>query len=161
MKITLTLSPCECETLFQLSINHPWRDARLRASGLLMLSKGEHPTAIGQQCGVSPQSIYNWRHGWAQDGLVGLISGHAGGRPRKLNAAWLATVCELARTQALTLRGIVQQAEVIHGTTFPISLDRLGRILKEHGFSFKRTRMSLKKTATRNDLPPAPTNLPV
>jgi len=30
-----------------LSINHPRRDARLRASGLLMLSKGEHPTAIG------------------------------------------------------------------------------------------------------------------
>lgn len=48
MKIVLTLSPCECETLFQLSINHPWMDARLPASGLLMLSKGEHPTAIGQ-----------------------------------------------------------------------------------------------------------------
>lgn len=27
----------------------------------------------------------------------------------------LATVCELARTQALTLRGIVQLAEAIHG----------------------------------------------
>jgi len=161
MKIALTLSTCECETLFQLSINHPWRDARVRALGLLMLSKGEHPMAIGQQCGVSHQSIYNWRHAWEQDGLVGLIGGHAGGRPRKLNEAWLTTVCELAQTQALTLRGIVQQAEVIHGATFPISLDRLGKILKQNGFSFKRTRMSLKKTAMRNDLPHAPTNLPV
>lgn len=59
MKIALTLSPCEAETLFQLSINHPWRDARLRASGLLMLGKGEHPNAIGQQCGVSHQTVYN------------------------------------------------------------------------------------------------------
>lgn len=161
MKLSLTLSPCECETLFQLSINHPWRDARLRASGLLMLSKGEHPTAIGQQCGVSHQSIYNWRHSWEQAGLVGLISGHAGGRPRKLNAAWLATVTELARTEALTLRGLVQRAEAIHGSPFPLPLDRLGVILRKSGFSFKRTRMSLKKNATRNNLPPVRPNLPV
>ena len=161
MKIALSLSSCECETLFQLSLNHPWRDARLRAAGLLMLGKGEHPTAIAQQCGVSHQSIYNWRHAWERLGVVGLISGHAGGRPRKLSDAWLATVCELARSEALTLRGLVRRAEEIHGAAFPISLDRLGRILKSHGFSFKRTRMSLKKTATRNDLPPAPTNLPV
>ncbi|HHW4679559.1 MAG TPA: helix-turn-helix domain-containing protein [Xylella sp.] len=80
MKIALKLSPCECETLFQLSINHPWRDARLRASGLLMLSKGEHPMAIGQQCGVSHQSIYNWRHAWEQYGVVGLICTLIGGQ---------------------------------------------------------------------------------
>ena len=160
MKIALSLSPCEAETLFQLSINHPWRDARLRASGLLMLSQGKHPSVIGQQCGVSHQTIYNWRHAWEQEGLVGLISGHTGGRPRKLSEACLATVCELARTQALTLRGIVQRAEAIHGHPFPLSLDRLGAILRKNGFSFKRTRMSLKKTATRNDLPPAPPNLP-
>jgi hypothetical protein len=45
MKIAPSLSPCESETLFQLSINHPWRDARLRAAAFLMLSKGERPTA--------------------------------------------------------------------------------------------------------------------
>ncbi|MGB4468068.1 MAG: hypothetical protein WBI41_08500, partial [Azovibrio sp.] len=53
MKINLTLSPCKCETLFQLSVHHPWRDARLRAASLLMLSKGEHRTAVALQCGVS------------------------------------------------------------------------------------------------------------
>ena len=126
-----------------------------------MLGKGEHANAVGKQCGVSHQTIYNWRHAWAQDGLVGLISGHAGGRPKKLNEAWLATVFELARTEALTLRGLVRRAEEIHGAPFPLSLDRLGVILRKSGFSFKRTRMSLKKTATRNDLPPARPNLPV
>ena len=161
MKIALSQSPCECETLFQLSINQPRRDARLRALGLLMLSKGEHPTAIGRQCGVSHQTIYNSRHAWEQAGLVGLVSGHAGGRPRKLNEAWLATVCEQARTEALTLRGMVQRAEAIHGQAFPLSLDRLGVILRKSGFSFKRTRMSLKKTATRNDLQVARRYLPV
>lgn len=126
-----------------------------------MLSKGEHPTAIAQQCGVSHQSIYNWRHAWEQTGVVGLISGHAGGRPKKLSQAWLNTVCELARNEALTLRGLVQRAEDIHGAPFPLSLDRLGAILRQSGFSFKRTRMSLKKAVTRNDLPPLPPSLPV
>ncbi len=161
MKINLTLSPCESETLFQLSVHHPWRDVRLRAAGLLMLSKGEHRTAVAQQCGVSHQTIYNGRHAWEKAGVVGLISGHAGGRPRKLSEAWLATVCELARTQALTLRSLAQRAEEIHGAPFPLSLDRLGVLLRKSGFSFKRTRMSLKKNETRNDLPPAPSPLPV
>ena len=68
MKIALSLTPCECETLFQLSINQLWRDARLRASGSLLLGKGEHATAVAKLCGVSHQSIYNWRHDWARDG---------------------------------------------------------------------------------------------
>lgn len=161
MKISLTLCPCERETLFQLSIHHPWRDARLRAAGLLMLSKGEHRTVVAQQCGVSHQTIYNWRHAWETSGIVGLIGGHTGGRPRKLSEPWLATVCELAQTEALTLRGLVQRAEEIHGAPFPLSLDRLGVMLRQSGFSFKRTRMSLKKTVTQNDLPPAATHLPV
>ncbi len=93
--------------------------------------------------------------------MVGLIGGHAGGRPRKLSEVWLVTVTELARTEALTLRGLVERAEAIHGAPFPLSLDRLGAILRQSGFSFKRTRMNLKKTATRNNLPPAPKHWPV
>lgn len=160
MKCTLKLTSCERETLFQLSINHPWRDARLRATGLLMLSKEEHPVTIAQQCGVRFQSVYNWRKAWERRGIAGLIGGHVGGRPKKLSDAWLETVCELARTEARSLRGLAQRAEEIHGAPFPLSLDRLGRILKINGFSFKRTRMSLKKTVTRNDLPPTPKNFP-
>jgi transposase len=110
-----------------------------------MLSKGEHRTVIARQCGVSHQTIYNWRHAWETGGVVGLIREHTGGRPRKLSEAWLATVCELARIEALTLRGLVQRAEAIHGEPFPLSLDQLGVILRKNGFSFKRTRMSLKK----------------
>ncbi len=56
-KISLTLSECETETLTQLSINHPWRDARTRAAGLLL--------------GASHQSLYNWRHAWEARGLIG------------------------------------------------------------------------------------------
>lgn len=150
MKISLKLSPCEYDTLFQLSINHQWRDARLRGAGLLMLSRGEHPGTIAQQCGVSLQTMYNWRRAWEFKGLAGLLGGHTGGRPPKLNAAWLETITDLARTEALTLREIAQRAQAVHEAPFPLSLDRLGSILKNNNFSFKRTRMSLKKNGIHN-----------
>jgi transposase len=149
MKIALKLSDCERETLFELSVNHPWRDARLRARGLLLLNEGKHPREIAQQCGVSRQSLYNWRHVWEEKGVGGLLGGHVGGRPPKLSANWLETVTTLARQEALSLGQIAQRAEEIHGEPFPCSLGRLSVALKANAFSFKRTRMSLKK----NEIP--------
>lgn len=43
--------------------------------------------------------------------MICLIGGHAGGRPRKLSDAWLATITELT-IEALTLRG---NARIQHG----------------------------------------------
>ncbi len=161
MKIGLTLTECETESLVQMSINHPWRDARMRAAGMLMLGAGAHPTTIAQRLGVSHQSVYNWRHGWELQGITGLMGGHAGGRPRALSAEMLATAITTARTEALTLKGIAERIEAIHQCTLPCSLETLGVRLRSCGFSFKRTRLSLKKTTTRQDSPPASRNLPV
>lgn len=147
MKITLKLTECETETLVQMSINHSWRDARTRAAGLLMLSAGEHPTTIAKKLGVSHQSIYNWRHSWEESGITGLMGGHAGGRPLALTAEMIATAVSMATQEALTLKGIAERIEAIHQCALPCSLDTLGDALKARGFSFKRTRLSLKKTA--------------
>ena len=146
MKIKLTLSECETETLLNLSINHGWRDARGRGAGMLMLASDVRPKVVAGKLGVSHQSIYNWRHAWEERGLIGLICGHRGGRPPALSAAMIATATEVASTEALTLKGIAQRIETIHQCPLPCSQGTLGKTLKAHGFSFKRTRMSLKKT---------------
>jgi transposase len=155
MKIKLNLTECETETLVQMSINHPWRDARTRAAGMVMLNAKEHPTAIARKLGVSHQSLYNWRHGWEAKGLVGLMGGHAGGRPRLLPEAMLETAMTVARSEALTLKGIAERIEALHQCPLPCSLDVLSVRLRANGFSFKRTRLSLKKTAMPKNLPPA------
>ena len=155
IKIKLTLSESESETLLNLSIHHDWRDARVRGAGMLQLASGVHPDVVASKLGVSHQSIYNWRHAWEARGLVGLICGHQGGRPQALSAALVATAMEVATSEALTLKGIAQRIETIHQCTLPCSLDTLGKTLKARGFSFKRTRWSLKKSATRKNLPPA------
>ena len=64
MKIELMLSESESETLLNLSINHGWRDVRVRGAGLLRL--GAHPDVIANEWGVSHQSIYTWRHAWEE-----------------------------------------------------------------------------------------------
>ena len=148
MKIKLTLTECETVTLVQLSINHPWRDARTRAAGLLMLGAREHPAAIAEKLGVSHQSLYNWRHAWEALGITGLLGGHAGGRPRALPVPLLDTAVTVARTEALTLKGIADRVETAHQCLLPCSLATLGTRLRASGFSFKRTRLSLKKTVT-------------
>ena len=160
MKKKLSLTECEAITLQQLSINHPWRDARTRAAGLLLLAAGEHRTAIGAKLNVSHQSIYNWHGVWENRGVVGLLSGHAGGRPLALPEALIATAVSVASQEALTLKGIAERIKTAHQCELPCSLETLGKTLKARGFSFKRTRMSLKKSGTRSDLPPARKNLP-
>jgi transposase len=161
MKIKLTLSDCEVQTLRQLSLNHHWRDARTRAAGLLELNAGAHPTQIGERLGVSHQSIYNWRNAWRKHGLTGLISGHAGGRPTVLSPALIQTAVTVATQEALTLKGISQRVQEIEGGSIDYSLVTLGRALKASGLTFKRTRWSLKKSEMRNSLTPVKSNSPV
>lgn len=160
MKKTLSLTECEATTLLQLSVNHPWRDARTRAAGLLMLAGGTHRTVIEDRLNVSHQSLYNWREAWENKGLLGLIGGHAGGRPAGLSEALITTAVSIAAEEALSLKGIAERIEATHQCTLPVTLETLGKTLKARGFSFKRTRMSLKKNGTRSDLPLARKNLP-
>lgn len=148
MKLQLTLNECEIETLTQLSINHPWRDARTRAAGMLLLNAKEHPTTIAKKLDVSHQSLYNWRHEWETRGIIGLMGGHTGGRPRAISPAMLNTALIVARTEALTLKGIAERIEAAHHCPLPCVLETLGVHLRAEGFSFKRTRLSLKKSVT-------------
>ena len=149
MKIKLTLTECETETLVQMSINHPWRDARTRAAGMLMLSAKEHPTAIAQKLGVSHQSLYNWRHGWEDTGIISLMGGLPMGARDRFRRLCSRRAMTIARSEALTLKGIAERIEAVHHCPLPCSLDVLSGRLRANGFSFKRTRLSLKKSATR------------
>ena len=52
----------------------------------------------------------------------------------------------IATTEALTLASIKQRVQERHPHAPDFSLDRLSARLKERGFSFKRCRLSLKKS---------------
>jgi transposase len=132
-----------------MSMNYRHRDVRTRAAGLLLLGNGMSAPKAAVELGVSVQSIYNWLRLWQEQGLCGLLTVHGGGRPRALCAAMLATAMEVARTESMTLGQIAKRIEALHGEPMPCALETLSVALRREGFSFKRNRFSLKKSATR------------
>ena len=143
------LSSAEVITLEEMARHHPFADFRFRARGVLSLNAGIKPSVIAQVLGVSAQSIYNWAKWWREDGLVGLLDGHKGGAPVKLTANLLDTAEAIARKEPLTLAGIKQRVLECHPDAPTFSEDRLADGLKKRGLSFKRCRLSLKKSETK------------
>ncbi|KVW66261.1 transposase [Burkholderia ubonensis] len=139
-------------TLEQLGVNHRHRDIRTRAAVLVLMSNGMSAPKAAQRLRVSVQSPYNWVRAWQADGIVGLLGGHGGGRPRALSDAMVTTAAQAASTESLTLTQIAQRVEAVHGE-LPCRIATLGMALKREGFTFKRNRFSLKKSATKKSSP--------
>ncbi|MBE8597646.1 helix-turn-helix domain-containing protein [Xenorhabdus sp. BG5] len=145
MKSNITLSEPERITLQQLALNHPHRDIRTRGTGLLMLARGLKPRQIAAEIGCSLRVIYDWVHVWYDSGIVGLLGGHAGGRYPAMTSEMIATAVNAARAESLTLARIAQKVEDKH-VPLPCTLETLANTLKRQGLTYKRARLSLKKT---------------
>ncbi|MGJ0579929.1 helix-turn-helix domain-containing protein [Xenorhabdus bovienii] len=145
MKSNITLSEPERITLQQLALNPIHRDIRTRGTGLLMLARGIKPRQIADEIGCSLRVIYDWVHVWHDSGIAGLLGGHVGGRYPALTPDMIATAVESARAESLTLARIAQKVEDQHGP-LPCTLETLANTLKRQGLTYKRARLSLKKT---------------
>lgn len=84
MKCRVKLVKAEEITLQEMAINHRFKNTRRRATGLLMLARGDKPKVVCEALGVSDQAVYNWAHAWRIGGVCALTGGHNGGRPRAL-----------------------------------------------------------------------------
>ncbi len=123
------LTEAERLTLEEMSRNHPFRDFRPRALGVLALGKGHAPKVVADILGVTAQTVYNWEKRWRLLGLMGL-----------LDAAEAA-----ARAEPCALKEIACRVREAYPEAADFSLDRLVAGLKARGLSWKRTRLSLKK----------------
>lgn len=154
-KCKLSLTAEEMLTLKQLALNHRHVDFRRKALGLLQLAQGTRPLAIADELGVTQQSVYLWLGAWRERGLTGLLGGHVGGRPPALPTEMLDTAEAIARREALSLPLLAKAIEAVHQQPLPCCLATLSNGLKARGFSFKRTRFSLKKNVPKRILPPS------
>ncbi|REF27774.1 transposase [Xenorhabdus cabanillasii] len=145
MKSNIVLSEPERITLQQLALNHQHRDIRTRGTGLLMLDRGIKPPQIAAEIGCSVRVIYNWVHAWHDFGIAGLLGGHVGGRYPAMTPEMIATAVEAASAESLTLARIARCVEARHGL-LPCTFETLANTLKKQGLTYKRTRLSLKKT---------------
>nr|WP_269764490.1 helix-turn-helix domain-containing protein [Burkholderia ubonensis] len=136
------LNEAEELTLQRLSINHRHRDFRTRAAGLLMLASKVRPAEVAAKLGVSDQSIYNWARAWREQGVVGLLVGHKGGRPRALPDEMVDAAAQFAQAEPLTLGQIAQRLEATFNEPLPCRLETLSAALKRNRYALKKARRS-------------------
>ena len=139
------LTALELSTLEELRKHHQDDDIWRRARNIISLNARCSAQVIAQVLGVSATSVYNWAKWWRHAALAGLLDEHKGGRPVKLTPELVDCAAEVAVSEPLTLEGIRQRVRERHPEAPDFSVDRLSARLKQHGVSFKRCRLSLKK----------------
>lgn len=142
----------ERRTLFEMGMWHPHPRVRRRAQALVRLAQGITQTQTAQEFHVHLNSVRAWLQRWHSAGLVGLFEEHTAGRPTKLSAPVAQKLRQVVIEEGGTIGHIMQRMEEAH---MPLQAqpDTVARWLKNMGFSYKRYRASLKKSAMRSWLP--------
>jgi transposase len=142
----------ERRTLFEMGMWHPHPRVRRRAQALVRLAQGITQTQAAQEFDVHLNSVRAWMRRWQTAGLVGLHEEHHEGRPTKLSPVVAQTLRQVATEEGGTIGHIMQRMEERHMPLL-VQPDTVARWLKGMGFSYKRYRTSLKKSAIPTWLP--------
>lgn len=136
-------------TLLEMGMWHPHPRVRRRAQGLVRLAQGLTQTQVANEFGVHLNSVRGWIGRWKCAGLVGLHEEHRCGRPRKLSPAVAARLRQVVLAEGGTIGHIMRRMEE-QQMPLLVEPETVGRWLHEMGFSYKRYRTSLKKSAMLN-----------
>jgi transposase len=127
-----------------------WR-ARERAKTLLLLCEPMLSREVAKVQDLNIETVrVTWQR-WVKEGMDALFDKPRIGAPAKLDAAAVERLVQWAREEPLSATELLQRHIEAQGA--PVSLNTLIRTLKANGLVWKRTRHSLKKSAT---LPPSP-----
>ena len=127
-----------------------WR-ARERAKTLLLLSQPLLSREVAKVQDLNIETVrVTWQR-WVKEGMDALFDKPRIGAPAKLDAAAVERLVQWGRQEPLSATELLQRHLEAQGA--PVSLNTLIRTLKANGLVWKRTRHSLKKSAT---LPPSP-----
>lgn len=138
----------ERHTLVEMGMWHPHPRVRRRAQALVRLAQGIRREQVAQDFGVHLNSVRAWIGRWQTAGLVGLYEEPHEGRPRKLAPVVAERLRQVALAEGGTVGHIMQCMEEVH-LPLLVQPDTVARWLKEMGFSYKRYRTSVKKSAMR------------
>lgn len=127
-----------------------WR-ARERAKTLLLLCQPMLSREVAKVQDLNIETVrVTWQR-WVKEGMDALFDKPRIGAPAKLDAAAVERLVQWAHEEPLSATELLQRHLQAQGA--PVSLNTLIRTLKANGLVWKRTRHSLKKSAT---LPPSP-----
>jgi transposase len=123
-----------------------WR-CRERAKTLLLLDSGLSAAAVAAELKLNVRTILTTRRAWFGAGLASLPDRVRTGAPRKITDDDLTKIAAAASAQPLSGRQLLGLHVAAGGV--PVSLSTMTAALKSAGMVWKRTRYSLKKSATK------------
>jgi len=125
-----------------------------KALAVLRCASGMSARSVSRLLGRSVIAVQNWLNGYKRKGVKGLERAYSPGRPRTLSAGLRGNLVEwLSKSprdygwgeEVWTVKTIIAQHRRETGIT--LSHDTAGRIIKEQGYSFKRPKKSVPRTA--------------
>jgi transposase len=150
----LSLTMEEQRTLRDMGIYHCHPRTRMRAQGLLRLNEGRTLQQTADEFTVHLNSVERWHQQWKKFGLSGLYERHRTGRRPKWSQEQREALRDLAESEGGTAGSLLRQMVDIQAQR-RISVSTAKHYLKQMGFRYKRSRYSLKKSATkRHSMPP-------
>lgn len=124
-----------------------WRE-RERAETILLLASGASVKTIAEQQRLCREAVRIRRRKWLASGLASLPDQPRRGAPSKLADEHRERIQQWVETEALSSRDILSRLKEKY--QIEMSATTLRTELKRLGFVWKRTRYSLKKSATLN-----------
>ncbi|NLF76707.1 MAG: transposase, partial [Chloroflexi bacterium] len=120
-------------------------EVRRRAQIIRLLYMGYRPSHIARDVGVSRRTVYNVLHNFEHYGIDGLYDRPRSGRPRKLTSEHCALL-EAALAEDPAAFGyetpgwttIILQQHVEHTTGIRLSTPRIGALLRQLGYAYRR-----------------------
>lgn len=122
-----------------------WRE-RDRAQTILSLSEGKTATQVAEEQGVKAETVRTRRRKWWKWGFASLADRQRSGAPSKLTHEHRERLRQWMDAEPLTSRALLARLAQEFGVE--VGETTLRSELKRLGYVWKRTRYSLKKSAT-------------
>ena len=137
------VAPLDDQTKTQLRDlvkNHPVSQVRHRAHAILLSAQGYPINRLAEIFFVDRETITNWLNRFDHDGIDGLENKPRPGRPPSIDRADEAKVLDEVRQEPRQLKTVIARLSGF----FSVSRSTLKRLLKRHGYRWRRVRRSLK-----------------
>lgn len=155
----IVLSETERETLRAIiKKGVDWRE-RDRAQTILALSEGKTTAQVAEEQGLKAETVRERRRKWWKWGFSSLADRKRSGAPSKLTDAHRERLRQWVDAEPLTSRALLTRLAQEFGVE--IGETTLRNELKRLGYVWKRTRYSLKKSATKDASSKPKETLPV
>ena len=144
--LQVQLSEADVQALRQVDKkSDDWR-ARERARTLLLLSQGNSAQEVALLQDITVRTVQNTWVRWCNQGIDSLTDKPRCGAPRKLDQTAIERLTQWASQKPLTAVQLLELHSQAQGQ--PVHINTLVAALKRENFVWKRTRHSLKKSAT-------------